>query len=477
MSVLFSCREYPDPTVVATIGKRSISVDEFKSRYALTPYFAQFPDNDKQSRQLYLASLIGEKLLAQSGRQHGLAKRPRFKALARQFEKEAMLEALLNDVFSDITVAAGELKVAMNDARRTLDVQELVFESRAYADSARRKIADSVDSGIWGELGTAYTISWGQSEPVVEKVLWRLQAGDVSQPVEFKDAFYLFRVEKERAQPFPAGSGASFFEKQVRKKLMARKKKLAYRRFFKSVMAGKQTKVPAEKLAFVAEQIEKTFAIASKNDAAGEGMRPVQMSDNQYDLARAALQARLREMLVTFDDGSQWTLADFLWKLRFGPYPLNFANKGAFRSSLRNMAIIMMEHEYLAQEAARRGFQSSDYVRAETAMWMDSYLADQMRLEAVRSREVEAHDESMPGLSTRRKGGQDTISLLDEYLAQAVSTVGIKVNQVLLDTLMLKHLNMAVVKTHFPGRPVAPAVLPFDKLPRYMGRIFAEMAR
>lgn len=245
-------------------------------------------------------------------------------------------------------------------------------------------------------------------------------------------------------------------------------------------MSGKRTRVPAARLRAIAEQLEQVLDIPPATATDTTHFRPILMSEDTYLRASYSLENRLDETFITFDDGSLWTIADFLRNLRHGPYPLNYASRGLFRASLRNMAITMMEQEYVAREGIRRGLDKSAYVREEVQTWMDSYLADQMRLEIIasvaeRSRSSSSANGSDGSAAKDHPSKSERVMALDDYLAGAVDKFNIEVNKPVLDTLSVDHLNMMVFKRHFPGRQAAPAILPLDRLQKYFSKVYGKI--
>jgi hypothetical protein len=249
----------------------------------------------------------------------------------------------------------------------------------------------------------------------------------------------------------------------LRERIYKNKKNIIYKDYYRRTMAGKQTSVPAEKMTYIAEQFEQALDIPASDEADSTVLQPVLLTDAQYLKTGARLADMLDEPFITFDDQSVWTIGDFVAKLRFGPYPLNYTNKALFRTSLRNMAIVMMEQEYMAKEGYARNLHKSSYVQQETRVWNDSFLADRMRM-ALLSNTV-ADDEE-----TQRR---QRIDSFDNFLSNALDQHQIEIKSAVFDTLQLRHLEMTAFKTHFPGRQAVPYILPLDRMPKFFGELYS----
>lgn len=454
---------------MARVGGQLITVEEFKTRFALTPYFGQFPD-DPQVKLLALSSLIGEKLLSQKAQEGQLHSTDKFQAFSRQMEKEALIEGVLHDLFSGIEISNEELKTAHKNSQRALQVEEWVFATAEQARTARVNLLNQKNQSN-SDLPESriYRVKWGDSDYEIEDILWKLKTGEISELVPFQNHFYLFRIagdfQNEQIPPFQQA------RPQIQRMLEKRKKEQIYRYFFKKLMVGKKTHVPPEILNYIAQQMELALDLHAASLEDSLKLNPKLLSEMDYLRVAQKLDQRLQENFVTFDDGSVWTIGDFLRNLRYGPYPLNYSSRGTFRASLHKMAVMMMEQEYVAKEGLRRGLQKSLAVKREAQIWKDSFLADQMRLQIIRSNPKNEQHRSSASNQAMTAGGMG-LERLDRFLTDALQSRPVQVNRSLLDSLQVKSLQVVAFKRHFPGRKAAPDLLPLDQLQSYFSEFY-----
>jgi hypothetical protein len=81
-----------------------------------------------------------------------------------------------------------------------------------------------------------------------------------------------------------------------------------FMKYFKQMMVGKKTEVPAARLKYLAERLEEIFQIDEDTTAFGRKLNPSPMSEAEFSQARQGLEANLDETLVAFDDGGHWTI-------------------------------------------------------------------------------------------------------------------------------------------------------------------------
>ncbi len=198
---------------------------------------------------------------------------------------------------------------------------------------------------------------------------------------------------------------------------------------------------------------------------------------NRFQKTFAELQSR---SLVRFANGDEWTVADFLLRLAVGPYPLPSPQSSDFRSALKHSIKKAAELEYLSRAAHQRGYSRDANLRMQEGMWSAALLSQsliQQQNEQITTSEDEIKRYYRSHISDytnkKKRVPLDSVktsiaSLLREQkalqwqqqLLQAMQKVA-WYNQDVLDTLQPSPSVDLVVKRHFPGRMLAPVLLPF----------------
>lgn len=198
---------------------------------------------------------------------------------------------------------------------------------------------------------------------------------------------------------------------------------------------------------------------------------------NRFQKTFAELQNR---SLVRFANGDEWTVDDFLRRLSVGPYPLPSPQSSDFRSALKHSIKKAAELEYLSRAAHQRGYSRDANLRMQEGMWSAALLSQsliQQQNEQITTSEDEIKRYYRSHISDytnkKKRVPLDSVktsiaSLLREQkalqwqqqLLQAMQKVA-WYNQNVLDTLQPSPSVDLVVKRHFPGRMLAPVLLPF----------------
>ncbi|MDZ7330389.1 MAG: peptidyl-prolyl cis-trans isomerase [candidate division KSB1 bacterium] len=392
IALLISCsRKAPEP-IVAQVGKITIPLSEFRERYEFTPHL-QMTKDSKRNREQVLIDLLGEKVLVAEAYRRNLYNSEKFKAYSQQMEKEAIIEALFEkEVASKITLTKEEVKQAFLQSQSELDVQVLSFDTMERAQQARHQLlagknmhevkrAFQTDTFIAADSVLTLTIKWGDAHPNIEQAAYQLKLNEVSEPIEADGSFFLIKLINKRTNPLITEADYYREAPKIQKILRERKRTVLLTEFLYSLMADKEVKVSREIFDFVARELEKFYPIQDSSHASAQLEHPVELSLDS--LKSKSLADRLNEPFARFNDGTIWTVGDFIKKLSVSPFRLNYQSRQAFRNSLSHLIRRTIELEALAQKGRKAGLEKSYYVRYQKKMWDDAYLAQQLRQQII----------------------------------------------------------------------------------------------
>lgn len=468
------CTREPKPAVVATVGKLAITAEEFRDRFELNPRLLQY-QNPEYAKVPFLGALIAEKLLALEAEQQHLAPPARTLAFLEQIKREATIEAFhRREVAARIEVSEAELRQAYARQRRVLQIQSASFKTRQEAEQFRQRVLAGetfpqalapVLAGSRPQVDTMQ-VRWGSAAPAIEDELFTLKAGELSAPIPSLGEYYVAGLLGETVDAFP--TEADFQEKReaIARNLLKRKRSAAFAESFKQMMIGKRTAIPPERFKFLVERLEELFLGQA---AAGRQPNPSPLSQQEFSRAEAGLAAHWQEVLVTFDDGSTWTMREFLQRLSVGRQSLDFSQRRSFRFSLRQALLAMVEQEYIYKEAARRGLDQSAEVKGEVAMWRDNLTARHLVRQMLLPDSGAMDEQEMPALS------DEQLRRLTVTLLALSDSLNITIDQAALRQVAVRNAGMLALKTHFPGRMVVPLPLPLENLPNWQEKIFVKM--
>ncbi len=391
-------KKLDNPDVVARVGDDEISVEEFRTRFSFTPHLGRRPSLEFGKGQV-LASLIGERILAQEGKRLGVDSDPHIQRFTKEIEDEATVEALFEkEVGSKVTVSEEELRRAYLRSKQELEVEYLTFDDKEAAQKAYQKVKAGEEFRrvarevlAFGSDGVKAvpkkTVKWGQADPRLEDVVFQLQPGQVSQPLTIDGVTLLLHLVNRKTDIFTTRQDFEQRRPSLERILRRRKKEALFADYLRKVMGRTRLRVSGRTFAAVVKELEQAANLNERWAQAKDG-RPQSINPRDLEAASNNLGDLLDQPFARFSDGRQWTVRDFLQKLRVGPYPLNYRSERTLVASLREAIGRMAELERLAQEGRRQGLDQSTYVRREVAMWHDSIVAERLRKQLTDSVQV-----------------------------------------------------------------------------------------
>jgi len=390
--IIVSCAKQETEPIVASAGKTTIPLSEFHDRYEFTPHILMTQDTERNKRQ-FLISLLGEKILAEEAYHCDLNKNEKFQTYSEQMEQEAIVEALFEqEVAAKIEISDEELKKAFMLSQSELDVQVLSFDNIEQALEAKKQIDAGkslhqvkrefqTDTFISTDSVLTLTMKWGESHPDIEQVAFQLKLNEVSDPVEADGVSFIIKLIQQRTNVMITEADYLREAPSIRKKITQRKRAELLTDFMRSLMTDKKVLVSREIFKFVADELEKFYPIEDSSKAPGK--LPEQREIHLDSLQSNNLADHMNDTFARFNDGSIWTVGDFIKKLSVGPYRLSYKSSKLFRNSLSNVIRRMIEFESLAKKGREAGLQSSYYVRYQKKMWDDAYLAQLLRQQII----------------------------------------------------------------------------------------------
>jgi len=397
---LFCSKKEPEP-VIARAGKTKIPLSEFRDRYEFTPHVFMTKNKERNKRNVII-SLVGEKLLVEEADRRNLTAAEKFQTFSEQMEKEAIIESLFEEeVASKIQISDEEIRQGFLRSQALLDIQVLSFDNEQQASEAKKQIDAGkslnqvkrefqTDTYISADSVITLTMKWGEAHPALEDVAYRLQPGEVSNPVEADGVSFIIKLVQQRSNVFITEADYLQQAPSIRKKIKQRKRAQMLTGYMQSIMTEKEVRVSHQIFDFVAGELEKLYPIqdtlSTPETQQGFVETPVDslQSENLAD--------HLNDTFARFSNGSTWTVGEFIKKLSIGPYRLSHKSSDAFRKSLRRVIRKMVEFESLAEKGRKLGLQDRYYVRYQSKMWSDAFLAQQLRQEIIDTVSISAEE-------------------------------------------------------------------------------------
>ncbi|MGA7160817.1 MAG: peptidylprolyl isomerase [Bacteroidota bacterium] len=384
----FSQVDTLDDTPLAKVGSSAIGRSEFVIRYESTPGPQRQIESRKEiNKEVFLFSMISERLLAEEARRQGLEADLEYQEAVKEVEDPIVRDELYQEeVREKIVNTPGEIEEAMAKSHLQLNVYIVSAATKSGADFLESRIKAGMKleefSFVHDTPGEfvgpdSMTVHWGDDNQDIEKAAYALKLGETSKPIQFGDGWYIIKIMGESIS-----SGGGLREdvnakKRVEEILTRRKEAVRMVEYLQVALKDKMAQANGK---LFAELSGSMFNInqCQEKTADSTGASKFILTGEVYDSLSILLSPEWNDVFVTFPK-SQWTLGKAVEKIfgqGFGVAdPTSMKIKVTLDQALRNL----IYQEELTEIAYGRDLEMNPRVQGKISMWKNFYLANLLK--------------------------------------------------------------------------------------------------
>jgi hypothetical protein len=461
--------------VIAVVGDRIITTDEFirRAEYTIRPPYCK--TNSSLEKKIILNSIIAEKLFAfEAGSDNPLAQSKAFRAFVRGRKEQIMRQVLYHEVIKGkAKPEAAEFEKRYKLAGRSYRLAYLAFDrlGAELADQRRRESSGSdFFDGLyreWGGLGAPpeKVVSWKSREnPIMHSALFTepLQVGQVVGPFRVeRDQYIMVKVLGLDDQPALTDLSVRWRSQAVTEELEQEKGGAVWDQHVWELMKGKRMEFQKGALDQMVGLMKPVYLPEGMNREHG----PTLNFPDQGDISSPSIDSVMAAMgkdaefadrpFFTFD-GKTWTVAGFFGAL--ASHPLVFRKRkigeNEFAEQFKLAVADLMRDQIVNQEAYDRGIDQLPHVKAHTDMWSDALLAEYEITSILRSKGAvfdEGEEYAKRVGCVHRYLNSHTDSLFKKYSTK------IKIHIPNFEKIKLTRIDMFVLNQNAPYLDAVPA--------------------
>jgi len=371
-----SAKKRSSEVILARIGDKTISVNEFVRRAELT-----LRPNNFKDKNVTLSNLISEKILAlEAGSNNELRKNTAFQSYLKGLKEQMMRDELFKEVaYAQVKLDSQEIARNYQLSKREYELEFYTIKDRKIAqtieaalDSAP-ELMDQVFEELQNRVGKQPIHKVKYLDPddeVIHRALYTnlLDVGTTVGPLKLSDGDYLMMKVINWADVAVIGME----ERQIRWNQVAEKMHLAkadelWRSYQTDLMKGKKL------------QFNKTSFDVLSNAALQYYVQNSPPDTVQLKLPEIPfVELGIDENAPFFTVGKQvWTVADF--KQAVMSHPLVFGTKYLTRENFsryfKQAVVDLARDHYLTEAAYRKSLDDSEDIERTMGMWSDAFIA------------------------------------------------------------------------------------------------------
>ena len=450
--------------IIAKVGNRYITEDEFIRRAEYTPRPPYCRQNYYVHKKIILNTLIAEKLFAleeeKSNRSVLENENVRNYLIGRKEQAMRKWHYYLT-AYSKVKLDTEEIKRYYKNSLREYKIEYFTFDDTVILNKAKKEIKTSEDfyrffyANFKADSIPTINVKLDMiSDPEVVKVLFFQEygKGSVIGPIRTTEGKYIVMRVKGWVTRVPVTEKQkSAHWEDVERFLKLYKADSIYSVVVKGIMAGKEVVFNEIVFIAIARRLSDIYLNIKKKELFNSALWDVETRP-ALDTLSGIFDDISEEPFFTVD-GKVWTVKEF--KNLVSRHPLVFRKRRfknrEYLQQLKFAIVDLIRDYYITQDAYKRGYDKIESVRHYTDMWKDNLLAISHRGRLLQMRGVKnvLGSNYMPVLDT----------LLNPYFKNLADKYSdkIKINTDMLERINITRIDMSVLELSMPYPVVVPS--------------------
>ncbi len=380
-------------TILAKVGDKTISVNEFirRAEYTIRPVWCR--NDDYIARKIVLNSLIAEKLLAlEAGQPQKIIKNEEISLYLQGRKEQAMRKIHYNEnALKKVNLAELDLQTAVQMAERTYKVKIIPINDEDLAQRIKGDLLSKKTS--FDALSEEFSLASKQEikeqeisfdmpvDDVLFKALFLNETKDdqVIGPLKIeKDKYALVQINGWIRSLTISEKDARQIKKDVQDKVAQITAKEKYINWIAEKMKGKNLEFNAKTFESLVNIIGPDYFKSEKDKEQAFNKRFWNADNDEMVLNDFAeqLEQILDDPFLTIDNES-WTVRRFEAEIK--KHPLVFRNKKMskkdFTKEFKLAIADLIRDKYITEDAYDKGYETDPRVLRNTSMWRDNILS------------------------------------------------------------------------------------------------------
>ncbi len=453
-------------TIIARIGDKTISQNEFirRAEFTIRPGYCR--GDDYIQRKIVLNSLVAEKLLAlEAGDHNALLQNEEWQLYLQGRKEQAMRQWLYyKEGYEKVDLDTAEVKKLFSVVGRKYKIAYYTIKNDTVAALVKQELQEhgKAFEEVYNATGSLEgmpqrEVAWNSPEhEAVHSALFAetLKKDQVLGPLKIDNNYHIVMKVLGWTEEVAITDGQSQKRwREVSEKLTEQKAAATFEQYVQNVMRGKKIEFnPStfrKAVTIVAPHYLKSFE--EKQSAANQQLWNQQDNENILTQMGTSFDAILDEPFFRID-GKIWTVRDFEREVKI--HPLVFRqrriSKVDFAEQFKLAVVDMVRDRYLADAAYKKGYDRAEAVQRNVAMWRDNLLF---------LYQLNAH------LKTIGKNGnfsKDYLKIVETDLNPYVDNLqakygnAIAINTAAFEKIKLTNIDMVAIQRNMPFPVVVP---------------------
>ena len=374
---------YAQSNNVAKIGNVTISDEEFKYRYELSPM--ALPKefiNEDSLKYVFLYSLIAEKLWAMEAIDKGFNTSERFEFYFNPIKKAIIRDKLFElEIKDKVTVSAEDINNGIKNYFKIPKVEVLSFfdSAKAFHSYERLVKLGSIDSLVKTDTSLKANASTFDIEfttfkdEAIENMIFNLAPKQFTKPIENDNAWFIFQIDSIKTN-LPSDSQEKSL-KDVEELIRNRRIKNLYNKYYAEVFNGYSIRADEKLFTTLANTVFNILKSDTEREPSQSDSSKIYLTESDYDRIKQTLGKEILNSRFFTTKFGEVTLNDFLSDLTMLTISFPDLSRNSVNKVLSNKLKTVMQQESFYQLGVKKGLENSANVLSQLIPWKDNLLA------------------------------------------------------------------------------------------------------
>lgn len=365
--------------IIAKMGDKVITLDEFKYRYEFTPQINRKYNDRGKAKEDLLYTLISEHLFALEAESMGF---DTLEAIKRNFiplEKMHVRDALYKERIGDkVELNLEKFNEGLKLSKEKLFVDFIYSIDEQGIRDAHKIISsnsnfDSLVTLIKNAeyVSEPYEVSYGKMYYKAEEAVYNLNLFQFTEPLESPDGWYIFRLLNRIPVTYKSIEERN---SRVKKVVEDRVADSIYNDFWNDFFSDKKITTDGLLFWYFVDEMHELISKIKLDRKISDGEKITVTNEDFAKLKLSLNPDSLKREFIRFDE-EPLTFGQFVDDLSFEGFYTNSIDKSQLAAQLNSRLRRQIELELLARDAYKSGMDNLPDVKLSTQVWKENYLS------------------------------------------------------------------------------------------------------
>lgn len=462
--ILTYCSKTETDEIVAVVGNKSVSLNEFirRAEYTIRPAYCK--GNTPLHKKIILNSLIAEKLFAlEFEKKIGELRNPSVLRFLQGRKEQAMRQILYyEEVSKKIQPDSILIEQFLKFANRKYNIKYINIKDTIILNQLREELnSKNFESFLRSNYGLTdipeRTVEWNYLEnyKILQKIYTKnLNKGDLLEPIYLPESksYLIIKIDGFTFNPLITEQQQNDVKRKVEERVNEELEASYFEYYIKQIMKGKRVEFEKEVFFRFTDAVAPLYII-SKEDKE----KVLFNQENQESLfaennkAFIALEDLKNQIILSYNN-EKWTVEKLIDEIKL--HPLVFRKKNIsnpeFGFELQMAILDLLRDKELTKIAFQRGYNNDKMVDRNLKTWEDNLKYLYMKKNIVSE------------LNKNNFNNLDDIEIIQKYFNPIVDSLmnqyskSIKINSEILNTIKLSTIDLVATFSGMPYKKVVP---------------------